>query len=161
MTTADANVVASSIDFGAYVFVAGPVYVGPTFQLGWLTSATPRSSTPVSPEGGSFTQFAAALGVETFASETLSLRFEALAGWHRVVMPNDFDPNPSHAGSFVLQPRIALDVWGSSRFVFALWAGTDALHPTDFAGGLGLCLHFTDLDAPPRAPMAPGSEAGG
>jgi hypothetical protein len=150
VTVDPANVVASSIDFGAYVFLAGPVYLGPTFQIGWLESAKPRGGAHVVTEGGSFTQIAGALGVETFASDRISFRFEALVGWHRVFVRSDVAPYLPQ-GAFLLQPRAVLDVWGSSRFAFALWLGTDALHPADLAGGLGLCLHFTDFDEPPRA----------
>jgi hypothetical protein len=153
VTTDEARVVANAVDFGAYVFVAGPVYFGPTFQVGWLSSAMPRGATQVSDQG-TFTQIAGALGLETFASGALSLRFEAVTGWHRVVMMGAFDTKQSQSGSFLIQPRIALDAWGSSRFVFSVWVGTDALHPTDFAGGLALALHFTDFDAPPPDPKS-------
>lgn len=83
----------------------------------------------------------------------LSLRVESLVGFDVVSASlemrkgqGDWRRGSVTSFTFLLEPRVAVDVWMSPWSTVSLWAGTNFLHPNDRATGVSFAIHGRSFD---------------
>lgn len=145
------RVVATAIEIRPRFFLFGPLYVGPNVQVGpaFRTSDADVGGMHAS-SAGFFVQAGGLLGLRVRpGAGRVSFGFETLVGFRAVQITATDDAQRSWtigSTAFVLQPRLAVDLWTTAFSTVGLWAGADPLHDHDVAGGLAFALHLAPFD---------------
>lgn len=148
------------LDFDIHGFVSEHAYIGLDMAFG-LGRAAPRYA--IAADGW---RYAPSSGVDLMQARVggtfgfriparyLSLRVEALVGLEIVSISHDATRNggtsseraSSVAATFLLEPRLAADIWTAPWATMSLWAGKDVFHLRDTSMGIMFSLHGRSFD---------------
>jgi hypothetical protein len=148
------------LDFDIHGFVSEHAYIGLDMAFG-LGRAAPRYA--VAADGWSFAPSSGVDLVQARVGGTFgfrvpvsyfTLRAEALVGLEIVSISHDAtrtgsgstDRGSSVAATFLLEPRIAADIWTAPWATMSLWAGKDVFHLRDTSMGIMFSLHGRSFD---------------
>ncbi|MGZ3477149.1 MAG: hypothetical protein ACXWUG_26555, partial [Polyangiales bacterium] len=148
------------LDLDIHGFVTDHAYIGLDMAFG-LGRAAPRYA--IAADGYSFGQtsgpdllqvrMGGTFGVR-IPTPYLSLRAETLVGVEVIAISHDATPTnggatergSSTAVSFLVEPRIAVDLWTAPWATMSLWAGKDIFHLRDTSTGIMFALHGRSFD---------------
>jgi hypothetical protein len=86
--------------------------------------------------------------------QRLRVRFESLVGLQMISLSHDVASTSGGAtertsslnATFLLEPRVALDLWVGPRVTVSAYVGKDLLHLRDTTAGIGFSLHALRFD---------------
>ncbi|GAC1540445.1 MAG: hypothetical protein NVS3B10_05140 [Polyangiales bacterium] len=155
------GIVATTFDIRPRFFLAGPVYVGPTFMLGpgFRRGAPTTPGTVHAGSAGLFFEGGAVIGVAGRPGGGPINVFAARLGGRRLASLSVQDDTPGLAAAHAaysallvqaaLVPRLGLDVWTNPYGTLGGWVGVDALHPSAWSVGFAMSLHLAPYDSGP------------
>ncbi len=131
------------------VYVGGEVGLGfgnaPAVPLGEPASVTTPTNPSVHLVGG------ALLGIQSIRSGPFQLRGELFGGARVVALPAKDEAGVATASfvgaAWMMEPRVAADVWVAPDITLGVWGGTDVLQRGAWSTGLALVLHTRSFDA--------------
>jgi hypothetical protein len=151
------TVVAQTIDLRpVIVFLGGPIYlagviqIGPGFRRGSTSDGSySASSAGLFFEGGLLPGVAVPLGESGVTAKLETLlggRLLAISGYRNDGSERSFTATST---SWVVQPRVALDVWTSPFVTVGAFAGSNLVRQGDHVFGLSVAAHVSPFDASP------------